>query len=368
MKKNNHPYRFLFAAGGTGGHLFPAIAVAEELRSQKPESEILFVGTKTKLESKIVPGANFQFKTIWISGFSRKFTLDNILFPVRLLIALMQSLWINMSFNPKVAIGAGAYVAGPALWGAWVMGAKIVLLEQNSYPGITNRLLEKKASEIHLTFEESKEYFRFQDKLFLTGNPVRKNLKKENKAEAKKFFGLNPERKTVLILSGSLGAASINEAVGKNLKNFEKEGIQIIWQTGERYFAKYKGLESGGVKVFPFASEMNKVYSAADLVIARAGATTITEISHLGLPAVFVPSPNVSANHQFKNAQALLKINACELIEDENLSEEIFGKVKELIFDEDRLRELSTNVRTFSHPSAAREIAERIVKMAERVL
>ncbi len=365
MKKNNHPYRFLFAAGGTGGHLFPALAVAEEIREIKPESEILFVGTKTKLEAEIVPRAGFNFKSINISGFQRRFSLSNILFPFKLLIALVQSLWINTVFNPKVAIGAGAYVAGPALWGSWVMGAKIILLEQNSYPGITNRLLERKANEIHLTFEESKKYFRFKDKLFLTGNPVRNILILSDKAVAKKKLGLDPLKKTLLVLSGSLGAESINKAIETNLKNFEVEGIQIIWQTGKRYYEQFKKFESENVKVFGFIPEMETVYSAADLAVARAGATTIAELSYLGLPAILIPSPNVAANHQEKNARALYENGACEMIKDDEVTTQLFEKAKTLLSDEMKLKDLSEKIKNFSKPEAAKVIAKRAIRLAE---
>ncbi len=365
MKKERSPYRFLFAAGGTGGHLFPAIAVAEKIKQMKPESEILFVGTKTKLEAEIVPKEGFDFKTVWISGFSRKINFSNILFPLKLAVSLVQSFVINFVFLPKVAVGAGAYVAGPVLWNSWLLGAKIALLEQNSYPGITNRLLERKANEIYLTFEDSKKYFRFQEKLFVTGNPVREKLSLTDKKTARDYFGLEVRKKTLLVLSGSLGARQINEALVRYLPDLTKEGLQIIWQTGERYFKDYKKFSSKNVLVFPFINEMEKVYSAADLVIARAGATTIAELSYLGLPVVFVPSPNVAADHQTKNVRSLLKINACEMIEDAKLKKELFDKVVSLVKNEQRLTELSENIKKFSRPSATSEIAERIIKLAE---
>lgn len=362
--RNN--YRFIFAAGGTGGHLYPAIAVADYIKMLKPEAEIMFVGTKQKLEAKVIPALGYQFKTIWISGFSRKLNLKNLLFPLKLVVGFMQSLVLNMKYKPAVAVGAGAYVSGPVIWGAKFMGARVMLLEQNSFPGVTNRMLEKKADEIHLSFEDSKNYFRFQNKLFLTGNPVRVNIKFSDKSAAKTDLGLSADKKVLLVLGGSLGAASINEAVAENLEKLVNSQIQIIWQTGKNYIEKYGKLQKNGVKVQAFVENMSQVYSAADLVLARAGATTIAETAYLGLPVIFVPSTNVAANHQFKNAMSLVEKDAAELIEDKMISGELSKKVLELICNEERLNTLGKNIKLFSRPDAAKEIAERAVKLAER--
>lgn len=364
---SNSIYRFIFAGGGTGGHLYPAIAVAEQIRLLKPESEILFIGTKDKIEARVVPKLGFNFKTIWISGLARKLTLKNILFPVKVLVAMYQSLLINIKLKPKVAIGTGAYVSGPVLWGASVMGSKIILLEQNSFPGVTNRMLEKKANEIHISFDDSKKYFRQKEKLILTGNPVRTDVKLINKNSALNKFELKTDKKTLLIVGGSLGAKSINEAVKNNIDLFIEKGIQIIWQTGGLYFEQYKAFNNGRVKVMAFIDDMASAYSACDLLVARAGATTIAEVSQLGLPVVFIPSKNVAANHQYKNAKSLVEGNAAELIEDENLSDKFFEKVYELINNENRLAELKNNIKNFSKPDAARIIAERAIKLAEAV-
>lgn len=358
-------YRFIFAGGGTGGHLYPAVAVAEQIRLLKPESEILFIGTEGKIESRVVPKLGFNFKTIWISGFARKFTLKNILFPVKVLVSMIQSLLINMQLKPRVAVGTGAYVSGPVLWGASVLGSKIILLEQNSYPGITNRMLEKKADEIHISFEDSKKYFRESRKLILSGNPVRTDVKLIDKNSALEKFGLSADKKTLLILGGSLGAKSINEAVKNNIDRFLEKGIQIIWQTGSLYFEQYKAFNNGRIKVAAFIDDMASAYSACDLLAARAGATTIAEVAQLGLPVVFIPSKNVAANHQYKNAKSLVDGNAAELIEDENLSDKLFAKVYELINNENRLQELKNNIKKFSKPDAAKVIAERAIKLAE---
>jgi UDP-N-acetylglucosamine--N-acetylmuramyl-(pentapeptide) pyrophosphoryl-undecaprenol N-acetylglucosamine transferase len=363
--KSKTIYRFIFAGGGTGGHLYPALAVAQQIKELKPEAKILFVGAKNKIESRIVPEYGFTFRSIWVSGFSRKLNLNNLLFPVKLLVSLAQSLGINMAFKPRVAIGSGAYVSGPVIWAASVMGSKIMLLEQNSYPGVTNRILEKKANEVHITFEESKQYFRQQEKLRLTGNPIRINLKLENKIEALNKFGLHEDKKTLLIIGGSGGAKSLNEAIAKSMVDLTKKGIQIIWQTGQAYYEQYKNYERGSVKVMPFVSDMSAAYSACDLLIARAGATTIAEVSYLGLPVIFVPSTNVAANHQFKNAKAIVDANAAEMIEDKNLPDELIPKISEIIFNEEKNQELKENIAAFAKPDAAKVIAQRAIELSE---
>lgn len=358
-------YKYIFAAGGTGGHLYPAIAVAEHIRNVQPESTILFVGTKNKIESRVVPNLGFAFKTIWISGFSRKLTLKNLLFPIKLIVSIFQSMIINLNFKPSVAIGAGAYLSGPIVWLAHVFGAKVVLLEQNSYPGVTNRMLQNKADKIHLGFEDSKKYFKDESKLFVSGNPVRTTLELLNKEEALKEYSLNTSRKTLLILGGSLGAKNINESVKENLQSLLKENIQIIWQTGELYFDTYKELGNENVKVFKFIDDMSTAYSASDLVLARAGATTIAEVAYLGLPVIFVPSKNVAANHQLKNAKSIADGNAGMLIEDDELVYKIKNVVLETIGNIPKLEKLSSNIKKFSKPGAVKVIAEDIMELAK---
>ena len=364
MKKRT-PYRFIFAGGGTGGHLYPAIAVAQQIRLLKPESEILFVGTKEKIEARVVPANGFDFKTIWISGFARKLNLKNILFPFKVLVSAVQSLYINFKFNPRVAVGTGAYVAGPVIWGASILGAKIILLEQNSYPGVTNRLLEKKAEQIHITFEDSRKYFREGAKLHLSGNPVRIDLKLGEKKDAKMGFALNYSQPVLLVLGGSLGAKSLNQVVASNIAKLNEKGIQVIWQTGQMYYDTYKGLANPMTIILPFIENMSNAFSASDLLLARSGATTIAEAANLGLPVVFVPSPNVAANHQYMNAKSLVDEKAAELIEDKNLNAEILEKISTLINDEKKLVELKERIRKFAYTDAAVNIARSAIKLAE---
>lgn len=358
-------YRFLFAGGGTGGHLFPAVAVAEKIKARIPEADIMFVGTKSRIEGRVVPKLGYKFKSIWIKGFSRKFNAENILFPVKLIVSLFQSLVINMNFKPRVAIGSGGYVSGPAIWGSSLMGAKIILLEQNSYPGVTTRLLEKYADEIHVSYSDSEKYLRSKDKIKVTGNPVRESLGEMNRDKALKHFNLSPDSKTILVLGGSLGAASINDAVASSAELFKKKGLQLIWQTGNIYYDGYKNLNGNGIIVLPFIEDMNLAYSAADLVIARAGATTIAELLVLGLPSALVPSPNVAENHQYYNAKSLEDENAALLIEDKNVKSILAEKIISTIFDSAKLEILKTNARRLAKPDAASLIADSAIKFAD---
>lgn len=360
-------YRFLFAGGGTGGHLFPAVAVAEQIREMKPEADILFIGTKDRIEGRVVPKLGFKFKSIWIKGFSRKMNFENILFPLKLIVSLIQSLVINISFKPKVAIGSGGYVAGPAIWAASVMGAKIILIEQNSYPGVTTRLLEKYASEVHLSFHESKKYLRKEKIHHITGNPVRDILGRMEKNEALKRFNLSGEKKTLLVLGGSLGAKSINEAMSESIKILVENNMQVIWQTGKNYFEQFKSMNSENAKVYDFVEDMNSAYSACDLLLARAGATTIAELLNLGIPAILVPSPNVAENHQYFNAKSLLDNQAAILIEDKNLKNELVKGVLETLKSETKLSDLKQKALAMAKPDAAKVIAQNAIKFAEAI-
>jgi UDP-N-acetylglucosamine--N-acetylmuramyl-(pentapeptide) pyrophosphoryl-undecaprenol N-acetylglucosamine transferase len=367
MKSKITPYRFLFAGGGTGGHLYPAVAVANEIKKMKPESEILFVGTKSKIEGRVIPKLGYGFKAIWIKGFSRKFNLANLLFPIKLIVSLIQSLFISFKFKPKVAIGSGGYVAGPAIWGASVLGAKIILMESNSYPGITTRLLEKYADEVHITFDDSKKYLRRPEKIKLTGNPVRSELGKISKIDALNHFGLDKNKITVLVLGGSLGAHSINCAVTNCLEDLQKNNLQVIWQTGKNYYDNYKNINFDSVKILDFIDDMNKAYSACDLLVARAGATTIAELSVLGIPSILIPSPHVAENHQYYNAKSLADNNAAVLINDKDLNENLKTKIIEIANNQSLRSQLSENAKKYSKPEAANEIAKSALKYVTEV-
>lgn len=365
MSKDQLTYRFLFAGGGTGGHLYPGIAVAQKILELQPNAKILFVGTKKKIEARVLPKLGLEFKSIWISGFSRKMTFKNLLFPLKLIISMLQSLLISIKFKPHVAIGTGAYVSGPAIWGASAMGARVVLLEQNSYPGVTNRLLEKKAERIFVSFEESKEYFRDPLKLVNSGNPIRVDIQSQSQEKAFKYFELDPNKKTLVIIGGSLGAGSINKAIEKNLEQLKELGIQILWQTGDIYFKNYQKYDDKVVRVKKYFDNISLTYKVADLLVVRAGATTIAEVAALELPVIFVPSPNVAENHQYKNAKVLYDSNAAELIADKEISESVVEVVKRLIFNSEKLDEYRNNIKKFAKPDAANIIANDIIKLAQ---
>jgi UDP-N-acetylglucosamine--N-acetylmuramyl-(pentapeptide) pyrophosphoryl-undecaprenol N-acetylglucosamine transferase len=361
LSKLRSNYRFLFAGGGTGGHLFPSIAVAEKIRKLIPDAEIMFIGTRSKIEGTVVPKLGFQFSPIWIKGFSRKLNFENLLFPLKLCVSLIQSLLINLRFKPKVAIGSGGYVSGPAIWGSSVMGARIILLEQNSYPGITTKLLERYASEIHLSFENSKKYFKNRNKLFVTGNPVRESLIRIDRIDALNHYNLNHHNKTIFILGGSLGAGSINSAVEEFIKSDSIKDINIIWQTGKNYFDRYKYLASENIIIKDFIEDINLTYSACDLLVSRAGATTIAEIMALGIPAILIPSPNVAENHQFYNAKSLADKNAAVLIEDSNLALVFNEVIIHTLQDDEHLKELSSNTKALYRSGAAEVIANNAI-------
>lgn len=365
MSKDQLTYRFLFAGGGTGGHLYPGIAVAHKILELQPNAKILFVGTKKKIEARVLPKLGLEFKSIWISGFSRKMTFKNLLLPLKLIISMLQSLFISIKFKPQVAIGTGAYVSGPAIWGASVVGARVVLLEQNSYPGVTNRLLERKAERIFISFEESKKYFRDPSKLVNSGNPIRVDIQSESREKSFEYFELDPNKKTLVIIGGSLGAGSVNKAIEKNLQQLKELGIQILWQTGEGYFDNYQKYDDEVVRVEKYFDNISLTYDVADLLIVRAGATTIAEVAALELPVIFVPSPNVAENHQYKNAKVLYDSNAAELITDKEISDSVVEVVKRLIFNSEKLNEYRNNIKKFAKPDAANIIANEIIKLAQ---
>lgn len=364
--KTTTPYRFLFAGGGTGGHLFPAVAVAEKIRLMKPEAEIIFLGTKSKIEGRVVPQLGFQFKPIWIKGFARKFSLNNFLFPLKLVVSLFQSMFYCMMFRPKVAIGSGGYVAGPALFAANLFGAKIILLEQNSYPGVTTKLLERFAQEIHISYENSKKYFKRNKPLFVSGNPVRNVNSLLSKKAAQEKLQLSSNKKTLLLLGGSLGARKLNQVMAAALQLLLENDFQIIWQTGSLYYDQYKHLQSENCKVIAFVEDMQLVYSACDIIISRAGATTLAEITSYGLASILIPSPNVAENHQYYNAKSLVDAKAAILLEEKNIELNFTSEIISLMGNENLLKTIRANAKTIGRPNAAEDIAKRAISLADK--
>ncbi len=356
--------RFIISGGGTGGHIYPAVAIANELKSRFPEAEFLFVGAKDKMEMQKVPQAGYAIKGLWISGIQRKLTLDNAMFPLKLLLSMWNSFRIINSFKPDVVIGTGGFASGAVLKAASMLNIPTVIQEQNSYPGITNKLLAKKANKICVAYENLERFFP-KDKMILTGNPVRQDLINEaSKSEAIAYFKLDANKKTLLVLGGSLGARRINQLIEKELDFLLSQNIQIIWQCGKLYLNDYsKYNEKENVQVVAFIDRMDLVYAAADVVISRSGASSVSELCIVGKPTIFIPSPNVAEDHQTKNAKAISDKNGAILIKESELDAQFEKVFSDLISNESKQAELSQNIKKLAKPNATKDIVEEIVKL-----
>ncbi len=359
--------KVMIAGGGTGGHIFPGIAIADAVKKIEPDADIIFVGTKGKIESRVVPKAGYKFVPIWISGLRRSLDLRNLLFPLKLIVSLIQSFLLVKKYKPDVVVGTGGYVSGPVVFVASLLGVPTLIQEQNSYPGITTRFLSTFVDEVHISFEASRKYLKRKDNVFLTGNPVRNSLKIYPKGEALKFFGLDEGKRTLFVFGGSTGARSINEAMLEIIDELVKTGIQVIWQTGmldfERVKSKCEGMS--GVKIFPFLDEIDYAYSACDLVVCRAGATTISEITYFGVPSILVPYPFAAANHQYENAKVLFERGAGEVLLDSELKLRLKEKILNLINDNQKLDLMRENAKSLANLEAGNIIAKSILKLAK---
>ncbi|MBI5022396.1 MAG: undecaprenyldiphospho-muramoylpentapeptide beta-N-acetylglucosaminyltransferase [Ignavibacteriales bacterium] len=361
--------RVMFAGGGTGGHLFPAIAIADELKKIEPSIEITFVGTADKIEARLVPQTGYGFRTIWISGFQRRLKLKNIIFPIKLIVSIFQTYSILKNIKPHVVVGTGGYVSGPVLRMAVYLGVPTLIQEQNSYPGVTTRLLAPRVDEIHLTFEQSMKYFTGMNNVYLTGNPTRGLLEDVDMNAAMKYFGFESEdkRKTILVLGGSLGAETINRAIEKFLPQLVETGSRVIWQTGADNFSTYSDIKKSfgaqTVSVNPFIERMDYAYCVADVVISRAGATTIAELTRLGKPAILVPYPYATADHQTENARSLAAAGAALVVDDSKLLIGLDAALKKIL-DSQVMTEMSAKSKKFGKPDAAAKIAKRIITLA----
>lgn len=368
----NDELRVIISGGGTGGHIFPAVSIANEIRMKRPDAQILFVGAEGRMEMQRVPAAGYPIKGLPIAGFNRKNLLKNIpvLFKIMKSRALARK--IVRDFRPQVAVGVGGYASGPTLNVAESMGIPTLLQEQNSYAGVTNKLLAKKARKICVAYDGMSRFFP-ADKILFTGNPVRQNLldKKVSKVDAVRSFGLVPGKQTILIIGGSLGARTLNESILGNLPLLKQQSrIQFIWQTGKYYSAEIKAeLERRGcpenLKVMDFISDMKQAYAAVDLVISRAGAGSISEFCLLGKPVVLVPSPNVAEDHQTKNAMALVQKNAALYVADADARRTLMPLAINTVLDHDKLETLSSNILLLARPNAASDIADEVIKLAE---
>ncbi len=354
----------ILSGGGTGGHIYPAIAIANEIRRRYPDTEFLFVGAKDKMEMEKVPQAGYKIKGLWISGLQRKLTLRNLMFPIKLIHSLLSARKIVNQFQPNVAIGTGGFASGPLLKVASQKGIPCVLQEQNSHAGITNKLLANKAQKICVAYDGMERYFP-KEKIIKTGNPVRADLvnTKNDKANGVELFGLDVKKPVLLILGGSLGARRINQLIEAKLDFFQNMGIQLIWQCGKLYQEDYQKYTSAAVKVVPFINEMSKAFAAADIIISRAGASSVSELCIVGKPVLFVPSPNVAEDHQTKNAMALVKEEAALLIKESELDITFESVFEELIGSRERRELLSKNIQKLALPKATEHIVDEIEKL-----
>ncbi len=362
MNRKSNTYKIILSGGGTGGHIYPAIAIANELKSRYPDAEFLFVGAKDRMEMEKVPQAGYEIKGLWISGIQRKLTLKNLMFPFKLVSSLWKSRKIIKSFKPNVVIGTGGFASGPLLHMATLNNIPSLIQEQNSYPGITNKLLSKKAQKICVAYDGLERFFP-KEKIRITGNPVRQDLLSiAHKAdEAKSHFNLLEGKQTVLVLGGSLGAKRINELIEKKLDFFDTQNVQVIWQCGKLYYEKYKIYDhTKNVQVHQFINRMDLAYAAADIIISRAGASSVSELCIVGKPVIFIPSPNVAEDHQTKNASAIVSQDAALMIKEGDLDVDFENKFSQLNTSIDKQKELGVNIKKLALVNATKDIVDEV--------
>ena len=371
----NKKIKIILCGGGTGGHIFPMLSIADEIKKQNNKSEILFVGSKDRMEMKIVPKYNYPIKGLWISGIKRSsfllnvifigvpFILKNISLPFKILHSLIKSLFILIQYRPDIVVGFGGYSSGPFLLVASLLGYKTAIQEQNSFPGYTNRILSKKVNVIFVAFENLEKYFK-NNQVFNLGNPIRSSIQLNNKS-GYNYFGLERNKKTILVVGGSLGAKSINESILTNLSLIRESSFQLIWQTGSTYYnvIQSKKLESTNIKILPFIDRMDLAYSVADVIISRAGAIAISELCVVGKPLILVPSPNVVDDHQTKNAQDVLTKNACLVVNDYKAKDILLKEVINLLNDNNKLMLISSNLKELAKPNASKNIVNELYNL-----
>ncbi|MAO37104.1 MAG: undecaprenyldiphospho-muramoylpentapeptide beta-N-acetylglucosaminyltransferase [Zunongwangia sp.] len=359
--------RIILSGGGTGGHIYPAIAIADEVKRRYPDAQIKFVGAQDKMEMEKVPQAGYEIEGLWISGLQRKLTLKNLMFPFKLISSIRKSQRIIKDFKPNVVVGTGGFASGPLLHVANKQKIPTLLQEQNSFPGITNKILAKKANIICAAYDEVKRFFP-QEKVKKTGNPVRQDLLNidTKREEAQQFFKLDADKKTVLVLGGSLGARRVNQLIAEYADKLKKEDIQLIWQCGKLYYEDYISYTEGTVQVHQFLNRMDLAYAAADVIISRAGAGSVSELCIVGKPVIFIPSPNVAEDHQTKNAMAVTKNEAAITIAETQLEEKFESAFFDLLENQSKQKELSRNIKKMALPNATSSIVDEIEKLIIR--
>jgi len=359
-------YKVIISGGGTGGHIFPGIAIANEIKRRNPENQILFVGAEGKMEMRKIPDAGYPIIGLWISGLQRNISFNNILFPFKVIHSIIKARKIVKEFKPDVVVGVGGYASAPALRAAISLNIPTLIQEQNSFAGITNKWLSKGVQKICVAYDNLHQYFP-KNKIVLTGNPVRDLIIKADleKDECLSFFKLNKGKPTILVIGGSLGAHTINTAIRFAMPYCMDHDWQVIWQTGALYIDEIKNnvAASGGLYYSDFIKEMDKAYSAADIIVSRAGAISVSELCIVGKPCILIPSPNVAEDHQTKNAQALVEKNAAVLLKDKDAIDKIIFELTRIINDKDLQHELSVNIKKLAKPMATEHIVEEIEKL-----
>ncbi len=369
MKKQD--IRVIISGGGTGGHVFPAISIANAIKELQPDAEFLFVGAKGKLEMEKVPEAGYPIKGLWISGFHRKLTWRNLLFPVRLISSLFKAFWIIRRFKPSVVVGVGGYASWPVLEVASRLKIPTLIQEQNSYAGVTNKILAQRVSRVCVAYDNMEKYFP-KEKILLTGNPVRKGLNPTSDVRSKAYatLDLDPGKKTIFVFGGSLGARTINEAMAAGAKVLadHKDTVQVFWQSGKLYWDAFKDSPTAqldSVRITAFVNRMDLAYAIADVVICRAGALAIAELALVGKPAVLVPSPNVAEDHQTKNAMALVEKGAAVMVRDREASPKMLDEAMKIIQDDAVRSSLQRSVTALARPDAALEIGGAVIQLVQ---
>ena len=354
--------RFIISGGGTGGHIFPAIAIADELKRRLPDAEILFVGAKDRMEMQKVPQAGYPIEGLWISGLQRKLSWQNLLFPLKFISSLLKSRSIIKRFKPDAVIGTGGFASGAVVKVAGQMGIPTFIQEQNSYAGITNKMLAKNTHKICVAYDAMEQFFP-KEKIVKTGNPIRDGLLNigEYRSEGLSYFHLDSQQKTLLVLGGSLGARRINQLIEQQLPLFEQLGVQVLWQCGKLYYEEYKKYNSEQVRVLAFIDRMELAYAAADVIISRAGASSVSELCVVGKPVIFIPSPNVAEDHQTKNARAIADKQAAILLRESELNEQFANTFSKLIADEAQQEALSAHIKALAQPNATKDIVNLIL-------
>ena len=357
--------KIIISGGGTGGHIYPAISIADQLTKKITNCKILFIGAKNKMEMKKVPENGYKIIGLWISGFQRSYkSLSNLLLPLKIILSLFHSLVIILKYNPKIVIGTGGYASGPVMYVASILRIPVFIQEQNSYPGLTNRILSKYAKKIFVAYDGMDKYFT-SSKIVFSGNPIRKSIKNlslKNKNDYLKQIGFNSNLKTVLFVGGSLGASRINDFVSKNLNYFKKNNLQVSLQCGVRYQSKYESINNSNIKVLPFIKDMDKAFSAADIIVSRSGASIISELCFVGKPVIFIPSPNVAENHQYKNAKKLYDLGAAEYVEEDEIEYKLTSIINKILVSDIYYSSLSDKISAFSKPNASKLIVNEIKK------